>query len=185
MALRPFIGSSSRHSSNRKSASSHDAVRNTISNPARNASHARSSAGCSANSEAVASTAAISSGARSRKQQQRQKQLAHARVRGDGGKHGAGDHQPQRAKHQDQRQPADNVRERNVVEHGEDGNEDHLGDARGKSGSRAFSPAGSRTARRAPCAGRPASGSIARAQTTDSASASPRTETRSTSRPGP
>src|SRR6185437_12793377 len=52
------------HSSSRKSHSSQEAVRNTISNPARNASQARSSAGCSAKSDAVASTAAISNGAR-------------------------------------------------------------------------------------------------------------------------
>src|ERR1700722_11573377 len=52
----------SAYSSIKKSPRSHDAVRNTISNPANNATHVRSSSGSSTSKEAVASTAAISNG---------------------------------------------------------------------------------------------------------------------------
>src|SRR5579863_5935564 len=52
------------HSSTRKSESSQEAARNTISNPARKVTQVRSSAGESPKSEEVASTAAMRSGAR-------------------------------------------------------------------------------------------------------------------------
>ena len=63
---------------------------------------------------------------KNRKQQQRQQQFAHARVRGNGGKHGAGDDQADRAQHQHDDQPPDDSRERNVVENGEHRNENQL-----------------------------------------------------------
>src|SRR5208282_3560232 len=61
------------------------------------------------------------------KQQQRQKQFAHARMGRDGGKDGARYRQTQRAQPQDQRQPADRSSDRDIVENGEDGDKNRLG----------------------------------------------------------
>src|ERR1700730_2781316 len=61
---RPAFHQLSFHSSTRKSHRSQEAVRNTISNPARNATQVGASTVCYASSSAVASTAAMSSGAR-------------------------------------------------------------------------------------------------------------------------
>src|SRR5271166_1513146 len=121
--MRPFIGSTPIHSSKRKSDKIHDAVRNTISKPARNASHARSIAGCSANNEAVASTAAMRSGARMGSSSSGR---SSSRMRRNGGKDGARYRQTQRAQPQDQRQPADHSLDRDIVENSEDGDKNHL-----------------------------------------------------------